>query len=352
MIRLTWRQFRTQAAIALGAVIALGVVAVLTRGNLVHIYNTTVAGCSKRGNCNTAISNFLDTDRDLRGWLGILVLVTPGLVGVFWGSTLVTRELETGTFRLAWTQSITRTRWLAVKLAVLGLASMVTAGLVSLIVTWWASPLDRAGQDRFATFDWRGIVPIGHAAFAFMLGVTLGVVIRKMLPAMAATLVSFVAIRLAFATWVRPHLITPLTGTSPLTAGGMGFGSRDGGPMTLMPDPPRMPNAWIYSSRIVNGAGHDLPKATLRRLCPLLGQGLPAPDGGPGSGPTKAQVPKGAVDSMQQCITTLSRSYHKLFTYQPAHRYWPLQWIELGVYVAAALVLAGLCVWWVRRRLA
>ena len=61
---------------------------------------------------------------------------------MFWGAPLVARELETGTFRLAWTQSVTRTRWLAVKLALVGLASMAVAGLLSLILTWWSSPID------------------------------------------------------------------------------------------------------------------------------------------------------------------------------------------------------------------
>jgi hypothetical protein len=56
----------------------------------------------------------------------------------------VARELETGTYRLAWTQSVTRTRWLAVKLGVVGLTSVAVAGLLSLMVTWWSSPIDRA----------------------------------------------------------------------------------------------------------------------------------------------------------------------------------------------------------------
>ena len=87
------------------------------------------------------------TTARLRTWLGVLVIVVPGIIGIFWGAPLVARELETGTFRLAWTQSVTRTRWLAVKLAVVGLASMAVAGLLSLMVTWWASPLDRVNVE-------------------------------------------------------------------------------------------------------------------------------------------------------------------------------------------------------------
>ena len=131
----------------------------------------------------------------------------PALIGVFWGAPLVARELETGTYRLAWNQSVTRTRWLAVKLGLIGLAAMAAAGLLSLMVTWWSSPIDQAlaargpqraqRRNRFAPllFGARGIVPIGYAAFAFALGVTVGVLIRRTLPAMATTLAVFVAVR-------------------------------------------------------------------------------------------------------------------------------------------------------------
>ena len=109
--------------------------------------------------------------------------------GLFWGAPLVTRELEAGTFRLAWNQSVARTRWMAVKLAAVGLAAMLTAGLLSLMLTWWSGPVDtalalksgnsisfiRVGPVLFAV---RGIAPVGYAAFAFVLGVTAGVLVR------------------------------------------------------------------------------------------------------------------------------------------------------------------------------
>ena len=61
--------------------------------------------------------------------LGILLLlVVPAIIGIFWGAPLVARELETGTYRLAWTQSVTRTRWLAVKLAVVGSPASPSSG--------------------------------------------------------------------------------------------------------------------------------------------------------------------------------------------------------------------------------
>ena len=105
------------------------------------------------------------------------------------------RELETGTHRLVWTQSVTRTRWLAVKLGLIGLVSVAASGLLSLIVTWWSSPIDRVNMNQFTSvFDQRDVVPIGYAAFAFVLGVAGGLLARRTLPAMAATLVAFVTV--------------------------------------------------------------------------------------------------------------------------------------------------------------
>ena len=72
------------------------------------------------------------------------MLVLPALIGLFWGAPLIARELEAGTHRLVWNQSVTRTRWLAVKLGLLGLAAIAAAGLGSLAVDWWSDPLDKA----------------------------------------------------------------------------------------------------------------------------------------------------------------------------------------------------------------
>ena len=119
--------------------------------------------------------------------LPFIVVIAPALIGLFFGAPLIARELETGTFRLAWTQSVTRRRWLAVKLGLVGLAAMAFGGLLTWMVDWWASPIDAANQNRFglANFGFHGVAPIGYAAFAFALGATAGVLLRRTVPAMA-----------------------------------------------------------------------------------------------------------------------------------------------------------------------
>ena len=200
MIRLAWRQFRTQAAVAFGALGGArdrpGDHRPAPRPPLRHDASRT---CAANGDCDVGHRR-----RSLSSYtvpadaLGLRRRSSSRLcIGVFWGAPLIAREFETGTYRLAWTQSVTRTRWLAVKLGVVGLASIAVAGLLSLMVTWWSSPIDRVNADRFrlGIFAERDIVPIGYAAFAFALGVTAGLLIRRTLPAMAATLVAFVGAR-------------------------------------------------------------------------------------------------------------------------------------------------------------
>ncbi|MGC1405669.1 MAG: transporter, partial [Candidatus Dormiibacterota bacterium] len=133
MLWLTWRQYRTQILVAVGALAALAIILVLSGPSLAHLYSTSVATCKAHNDCASAKAAFLQHDSTLRTTLGVVLLVVPGIVGVFWGAPLIARELETGTYRLAWTQSVTRTRWLVVKVGLVGLAGISVAGLLSLM---------------------------------------------------------------------------------------------------------------------------------------------------------------------------------------------------------------------------
>jgi hypothetical protein len=357
MIRFTWLQFRTQAAVAIGGLVIVAVVLAITGPHLVHLYDTTVATCKAHGDCSTATAAFLKNDRTLQIGLNALVVVVPGIIGLFWGPPLCAREFETGTYRLAWTQSVTRTRWLAVKLGVIGLASMVVAGLLSLMVTWWSSPVDRVNMNQFASFDYRDIVPIGYVVFAFVLGATAGALIRRTLPAMATALVVFVAARLIMAHWIRPLLIAPAHRDLALNPISTGYGSEGSlllgsGTSTLQPAPPDIPGAWITSTQIMNSAGHGLTAQFLASTCPRLGKGgrTGGASGGGGIGSSHTEVSAGAQQVLQDCVAKVGRTFHEGVTYQPASRYWAFQWYELAIYLGAVVVLGGFCFWWSRRR--
>jgi hypothetical protein len=322
MTWLAWRQARAQIAVALAATAAVAV----------------AAAAAGRG------------DVTVRVWLSALVIVVPGILGVFWGAPLVAGELESGSFRLAWTQDVSRLRWLALRLAVCGLAGMLVAGLVSWVVTWWAGPLDHAGLDQFGSFDSRGIAPVGYAAFAVALGALLGALIRRTVPAMAVTLLAFTAARLAFRLLARPRLLPPATKALALDPSSTGYGSAGLWPFipgpALQPAPPDIRGSWITSIAIVDRTGNGLTSSALGRTCPGIGHRAAGPGTG-GSGHAKA--PQAVASAMHDCVARIATTYHQVVTYQPASRYWPLQWYELGLFVTAALLLAGACAWRVRR---
>ena len=148
----------------------------------------------------------------------MMVYAVPALIGIFWGAPLIARELETGTHRLVWNQSVTRTRWLATKLVIVGGAAAVSAGLLSWAVTTWANRIDDATGDRITPLFYgaRGIVPIGYAIFAFTLGVTLGMLIRRTVPAMAATLAIYSFAAYSMQEWIREHLVSASHVINPL----------------------------------------------------------------------------------------------------------------------------------------
>jgi hypothetical protein len=301
---------------------------VVTGLHLAHVYDTAIAPCKQRGDCAAALTVFPPRiDNGLYNLWRILLYAVPLLTGMFWGAPLVARELETGTYRLAWTQAVTRARWLAVKIGVAGAASVVLTGLLSLMVTWWSSPIQKVEMDRLTPliFGASGIAPIGYAAFAFALGVTAGALLRRTLPAIAITLVVFAAIQGAMPLWVRPHLIPPVQTDSALNIASLTSTGSDNG-LLMVGASVNVPGAWILSNQIITPAGQ--PAST--EPPQACGQNVP----------------------IQACDTYIASLHlRQAVTYQPASRYWPLQWYETAIFTALALILAGLSYWSISRRL-
>jgi len=346
MIWLTWRQFRPQAVVVAAGLSAFAILLLVTGPHLVTLYrDSTLASC--HSSCGAQASEFLTTVNSVAPYhlvylLGaLLIILLPAVIGLFWGAPLIARELETGTFRLAWNQSVTRERWLAVKLSVVGLASMAAAGLISLILGWWASPIDHAAtlgsaagfQIRFfpALFGARGIAPIGYAAFAFVLGVLVGLMIRRTVLAMGVTLAVIAAVQIVFPLWVRPHLIAPVRAVSTVTAGniqGLGVDPGNQQIQNIMVAAPDVPGTWIISNQVTTASG-STSLGTVPQACQ----------------PPSASGP-------QACFSALAQKDLKsVVTYEPPGRYWTFQWLELGIFLTAAVLLVWSCFWWVRRRL-
>jgi ABC-type transport system involved in multi-copper enzyme maturation permease subunit len=354
MIRFAWRQFRVPFVIAVGGLAIVAIVLGITGPDLSHLYNTTVANCQSQGDCQSAISALDGYDHFLQVIVQALPLVMPALIGMFWGAPLVARELESGTFHLAWTQGRTRWQWLLGKVAVVGLSSVVVMGLLSLMTTWWWVPINRANPNRFSPglFSIFGLVPVGYAAFAFAFGLMAGVIMRRTLAAMATTLVAFIGARLAVNFWVRPHFASPARLAMALnTSNGVRINLSPSG-LNIGVNPPTLPNAWVTSTELVNKTGQQPTEGQLGRICSQVIKAITSnqPSGVRGvakAGPT----PGGAQNAFNTCITKVGASYHELVMYQPASHYWPFQFAETGVFIAAALVAIAISYWWIRRRL-
>jgi hypothetical protein len=357
MIWLTWRQFRAAAAMMAAALALLAVILALTGPGLADEYSTGIAACTnQRGGCSEFLQRFFHDNHTPFLAVTAVALAVPALVGLFWGAPLMARELEAGTHRLVWNQSITRTRWLAVKLGLVGLATMAAAGLGSLAVSWWASPVDKSAAGDFPrmaplVFDARGIVSIGYAAFAFALGVTLGMLVRRTLPAMAVTLAVFVAVQIAMPLLVRPHLIPPAHSTVEVTESnldGIGVAPGRGAVRARLQAPGtgtgagRFAGAWILSSQTIDPSGHAVESIPL----PRSGSCGPPP-GGPALQPPGAKPGAG----LSACFAEIERlGYRQRVTYQPSSRFWTLQAYETAIFIALAALLNGFCFWWLRAR--
>ncbi|MGC5167209.1 ABC transporter permease subunit [Luteimicrobium sp. DT211] len=331
---LAWRLFRAQGYVALALLACLGVLAVATGPHLADLYSQSgTAGCSG-DRCSGLAQSFLrDAKSGLTGAFysigALAVIAFPVLAGVFWGAPLVSRELEAGTHRVAWTQSVTRTRWLLPRLGVALGAAAVTAGLASLALTWWASPIDSAQGGRLqpATYLARGIVPVGYALLAVAVGVLLGAVLRRTVTAMATTFAVVAAVMLAFSFWLRVHLLPPVHANVPLELSDLQtFAETNGGHMEV----------------VANFAQKGALVLTNRTL---------TPDGTLFVGPADPTQCDRNLPG-QQCLDWVgSLGLRQDVTYQPASRFWELQLVETGILVALAAAAVGLCVWWVRRRL-
>jgi ABC-type transport system involved in multi-copper enzyme maturation permease subunit len=354
MIRLTWLQFRAQAVTAAAALAAFAVLLAATGPHLASMYAASGLSSCQGGGCGQLATTYLqELKADGAEWLYVIsvagILLAPAVIGLFWGAPLIAHELETGTSALVWTQSVTRTRWLAVKLTVGGLAAMAVTEGLSLMQAWWAAPIGRAvghgaggssfitmGQFSSLVFATHGITPLGYAAFAFTLGVTAGALIRRTVPAMAVTLAVFAAVQIAMPLWIRPHLIpashtvipvtsldsTSLTGSTHQVNNSTVQGTFLLGSLDL----PGEPGAWVLSSWSVNAAGQVT--ITTPAACTALSTQSPA---------------------FLDCLA--SHGIREEISYQPASRYWAFQSAETAIYLAPTLALAGYCFRRLNRRL-
>jgi len=312
MTWLTWRQYRIQTYVGAGVLAAFAVLMVVTGLQMASQYHDAIAACTATHSCVNQGGLFLGNHAV--GFLVIMTLGAPVLVGLFCGAPLIAAEVETGTTQFAWVQSVTRKRWFAVKVAWGLAAAVVWGGVISGLVTWWSGPNNALHRDAFnpGRFDIMYLTPVAYALFAMALGICAGVLLRRTLPAIAVTLAGFIAVRTVIALWLRPHYMHAVTTTYNLLQGYTPAGS-----YWQLAQGIRGPNGQVIPQP--NGlSALGIPSDLLPRACAALTQR--------GSHVTPS------------CRAALA-GFHGFITYQPANRYWAFQGIETGIFIALAAIL-------------
>jgi len=320
MTWVTWRQYRYQGALAAALLAALAIVLLITGLHAAQVWHSALPRCATGGSCGSLATTPLSLATPAVVALVVFTAAVPLLAGLFWGAPMVAHEMETGTNQFAWTQSITRRRWLAVRAGWLLLAAAVLAGAVSALVTWWMGPDHALNADAFKVnrFDITDIAPVGYAIFAMALGICAGMLLRRTLPALAVTLAGFAGLRAVTALWLRLHYMTPVTAYYKLTAS------------------PSPNGSYLIVSQGIVGPNGKPPVGG-----PYVFNGEPIP----------AVCEKVALNQpriLPSCMA--AHGYRGYLTYQPASRFWAFQGIETGIFVVLAAAVLGVTFWVLKRR--
>ena len=308
MAWVTWRQHRAALAGVAALLGALAVYLWLTGLQIHHAYATACHPASSLA-CNI---NFAGRYAISVNILRVLLQAVPALVGAFAGAPVLARELETGTFRFAWTQGFGRWRWTLAKLVLLSVVVAAAAAVFSVLFSWYLQPFSAAGYSiPFATdvFDLREVAFAGWTLAAFAIGALAGMLIRRTVPAIGATLAVYAGLALATALWLRQHYVTPL--------------------LTTKVNLPA--SAWIINQWYTRDGKFAFPARGSQIINALQQYSC-----------NSSQL------SPPQCLT--QHGYTWWASYQPGSRFWPFQWIEGGWLLALSVLLIAATLWLVRRR--
>ena len=299
MIWVSWRQHRSAAFGCLAVLAGLAIYAILVGTSMRTAFGQDgltpcLAGSKGALGCPNAVMTFTDefgSEVNIAFWS--VALIVPGLIGVLVGAPLIARELEYGTWRLAWSQSVPRARWLAAELALVTGGLIVVGAAMTAVITWYRAPMDElTGRFQQNIYDFEGLVPTAYILCAFGFAVLAGLLIRRSIPAMIAAFLPWLAIRLVVEFLFRAHFVAPLTIACSA-----------------------LPGHCIGSS---NGNG---------------GYGISA-------------IPP-ATGHIGDWVLSQTESG---FLYQPADRFWIFQSIEAGLFVLLAAAALGTAIWLLHHR--
>ncbi|MGE5291899.1 MAG: hypothetical protein ACM3ML_32885 [Micromonosporaceae bacterium] len=315
MVWVTWRQHRFALAGAIVLLASLSLVLLVSGLKVRGTYSSLGLGsCHGAARCQGLRNLFAGEYFTWALQAPRFLEFVPALIGAFIGAPLLAREFETGTFRFAWAQGAGRSRWTVSKLVLLAVTITLAALAFSELFTWWYRPFEPIVSRMMAgqAFEVEGVVFAARTLMAFMLGALAGVVIRRVVPAIVASLAAWVAIVLPTVLFVRPHYRAPIT-TAISASNKLGdWGS-----------------VWSLNDWWVGPDGRPVSQPAVNTLV--------------------ARLPAQRLDAN----TWLTRHHYVLWeSYQPASRFWEFQAIEGSGLLIGSLLLAAAVLWWVRRRAA
>lgn len=314
MIWLTWRQHRLEGLVTVGVVAVIGAFLLVTGREMATSYQqlglSHCLGQTAPGSpCPDLIMAF-GSRYGLLLFFDNMLIFLPLLLGALVGAPLIAREVEQRTHLLVWTQSITRQRWLTVKLALILSAGVVVSGALLALLIWWYQPWAKLnGAFGSSAYDTSGPVWIAATLLALALGTLAGALTRRVVAAIFLTIVLFVAIRAPVENLWRPHFEAPITRINSIS------GQASNQPALSDQD-------WVIDQGYIDAQGNKHDDII---TCSTNGN------------PENCLQAKGV------------KAFY--VSYQPADRFWTFQWIETGIYLGfAALALFG-AYWLIRHRL-
>ncbi|HLJ79983.1 MAG TPA: hypothetical protein VKT52_00770 [Ktedonobacterales bacterium] len=314
MIWLTWRQHRLEGLMTVGVLAVIGVFLLLTGRAMANSFQqlglSHCLGQIPPGSACSVVVQAFGLQYGLLLFFDTLLIFLPLLLGALVGAPLVAREIEQHTHLLVWTQSITRLRWLTVKLAlVLGAGLLASAALLALLIWWYHPWAQLDGSFGNNAYDTSGPVWVAETLLALALGILAGTLTRRTVAAIFLTIALFVAIRVPVASLWRPYFEAPITQTNSI-------GQLSNNQFTVSNQD------WEIAQGYIDAQGNKH-------------------DGLVGCNSSQTTV---------QCFQ--ANGAQAIFvSYQPANRFWTFQWIETGIYLAFAVLALLVTFWLVRHRL-
>jgi hypothetical protein len=320
MVWVTWRQHRA-TLISVPAVLGVVAVYLLIAGLKIHRDYAAVTACQPAGSgaCRQLSTAFTNTDWTMANTTLILMNLAPVLIGAFAGAPVLARELETGTFRFAWTQGFGRERSTIAKLVLLAVVITASAWALGELFAWFFQPaLENAGMNVLAAtvFGTRGISFAAWTLAAFTIGAFLGMLLRRIVPAMAVTLAVYFGLDVLAWLFLRKHYLpAPVTSNPGLFTG-----------------PSTSSSPWILSTWWTGPGGKPPSQSVLNQL--------------------SQQFPNGSHPNLALVQSLAQEGYEQWWRYIPVSRFWPMQFVEGGWLLALSVLLAAATVWLVRHRAA